>query len=318
VVRRLTTRRLSVGELRDLLEGQSFQEWWSRVRKLIARERTLERNTGELSLDAEKAKVGAAQSMRFATEALAQAALRETKVAGIEEDLARIDLQAHEAMSAFENQRLRVTDLTKRADAARLVGGELGGGRRLYELLKCDEQRKEHLWEEVCRIAAWSLELRVQEFEARHAAQTLRRQGELHAATATKAVVAAEDLRAAAATCELELKGLREQLDEMRVSAHEQFGCIPTATFLFWPDRLGAQRAWAVALASNETDYNVEVRELGVHQVDMKRDTLFLEPVPVLTGLSRGVAMEGTTTTEGTESAELDLRVEDFFQCSRR
>ena len=324
----MTVNALRLRDLRELLQGPAFAAWWAELGRAEATLREARARRDDLQAQLELAQTRAEVAEESAARTLSRAGELEDRASGMSAESQELENRALELVGRFEEQRFAVSELWYRLGGAERVleerrealasGSEAAGaaGRRrsaeaarlakegeravreLRAAYEREARRKERLWDQVERSWARSLEIALLVAEGR--LQTRRVQGaaERLFQEARDRRTRAKRLRAGLGAAAREHDGATRMRANLLDEARQRFGCAAGTSFLYWRSRDDERAAFAVALADEAEAYNLEVKALGVYQVDRQRGVAFLEP-----------AREGRVATD----EEGDRRFEAWF-----
>ncbi len=323
-------KALRLSELRELLQSVAFASWWAEVVRTEAELREAGARHDDLLAQSRTMELRSELAGKGAEEAFARAGVIETDSARVGAEVQRLENQALEMVSRYEEQRFRASDAWYRLGGAErileerreaLAAGRAAarpGGRRaepeellaaekahraLEEEYRRESEKKAGLWDEV--EGAWSRSFELGLLAAERATGARRVRGEaerLHREVEARAA-RARQLSGDAAGALRERDQAAARLDELLGAAPDRFGCVAGRRFLYWRQPENARAAWAVPLFHDAEGYNLEVRALAIYAVSRQRGVAFLEP-----------AREGTAFSE----EEGDRRFQGWFLGERR
>ncbi len=320
-------RAVSLRELRQLLQGQTFLSWWKEYGEAFAAESEARARRAQLAEAMRVADIEAEAGQRRALDAFSDAGAAEEEAARIAGEAQADEVRALEHVGRFEEQRFRTSDVwyrlggaereveVRREAVAKVKGNgaeaerarahaqaALDGAEKNLRALR-DEYSEEYrkrggLWDEV--EAAWerSFERALLASEHTTRARRIMRDSEGLFREADEKRVRARELRDQADTAERALDDAARRRAGLREAARDRFGCVAGDSFLYWRHPDDQRSAWAVALREDGAGWNVPVRPLEVYLVNRLRGVSFLEP-----------AREGLPLTV----EEGDRRFEDYF-----
>jgi hypothetical protein len=325
-------RAVSLRELRELLQGQSFLSWWKDYGEALRAEGEARARQDHLAERLRLAELEAEAGQRRAIDAFSEAGQAEEEAVRIAGEAQGHEVRALEQVGRFEEQRFRTSDLWYRlggaerevelrreavarakgsgADADRARGqaeAALKTAERQLQTLR-DEyageyQKRSSAWDEV--EAAWARSFERSLLAAEHTTRSrriLRDSEALFREADEKRTRARElgDQSAAAAAAVQEAARRRAGLLE---AARERFACVAGEAFLYWRHPDDQRTAWAVALGEDSASWNLPVKPLEAYLVNSVRGVAFLEP-----------AREGLPLS----LEQGDRRFEDYFLGPRR
>lgn len=287
------SRRLQ--ELEGLVESEPFLAWWRELSTLTGQRRELAEKHEELLSQAMALEFRAELAQKNAIDALYRSGELEDAATSLLAEAGKLENQSFKAVSEFESQRVKVSEIwyrlgpseraleelrergrtdTSQQPAIRAAEEAFKQASSQYER---ESAKKSLIWEEVERIWAQSAEMTLAVAEKRMQAKKVRRESEGLFATAEERKQRARRLQAEARESDTALQALDARIARVRQSAREQFGCAVGDAFLYFREK-GSQRIWGVALLDDSTTYNLEVRALNIFGLDRARGVEFLEP----------------------------------------
>lgn len=324
-------KALRLSDLRELLQTVAFASWWAEVVRTEAELREAGARHDDLMAQSRTMELRSDLAGKGAEEAFARAGVIEADSARVGAEVQRLENQALELVSRYEEQRFRASDAWYRLGGAErtleerreaLAAGRrpaASGGRRadpgalaaaaekahgaLQEEYRRESGKKAALWEEVEQAWSRSFELGLLAAERSTGARRVRGEAErLHREVEARAS-RSRQLTGDASAALRERDAAATRLDELLGAAPDRFGCVAGRRFLYWRQPGESRAAWAVPLYHDAEGYNLEVRALAIYAVSRQRGVAFLEP-----------AREGTLFSE----EEGDRRFEGWFLGERR
>jgi hypothetical protein len=311
-----------LNEVLALLDQPELQSWWAEVQKRRAELEVAQKQQKELLSEASLTEFRSELSQKTAIDTLYRAGEFDDAAASMLFEGTDLENRSYRAVSDFEEQRFKVSEIWDRLGAAEKMlderreshakanskksEAELKAAERTYRTT-CDEYeretgRKNRLWDEVERIWARSAEVNLLVAEHRLRAKRVRKEAEALFAEAEEGKRRGADFRAkadaASSRCEAAELALRATLDRAR----EQFGCAVGNDFLYFSRKENPKVAFCVSLIEDHDNYNVEVLPLSVYLVDRQRGVAFLEP----------------STGRAASAEEGDRRFEEYFLRGRK
>jgi hypothetical protein len=325
-------KSLRLGDLRDLLQGAAFGEWWTEHGRVVAELAEARARHQDLSTQSETMHVRSELAQRAAVEAFTRAGKAEEEGARFAADAQELENRALELVGRYEEQRFRTSDLWVRMGGAERIlevrreGVPAGRGkgkdgakaraqaeaavaeaerqwRELQDHYAREDRRRARLWEEV--EGAWraSFSMALLAAERTVAARHVRREAERLFQEAEERRVRAKHLAAEAAAAAKARADAEQRRTALLAAARERFGCTSGNRYLYWRHPDDRRSAFAVALVDDPDGANVEVKALAIYTVGRSRGVAFLEPARE--GLAPG-AEEG------------DRRFEEYFLGPRK
>jgi hypothetical protein len=323
-------KSVRLGDLRELLHGSAFSNWWTEYRRAMSALHEASLRHEDLVSQSETMLVRSELAQRAAVDAFSRAGDADDEGTRSASEAQVLENRALELVGEYEDQRIRTSDLwvrlggadralEERRDGAKRRGAAHDGAKarsaeaavrvaerqhqELREQYEAEDRKRARLWEQV--EAAWGSSFERALLVAEHAAAARRIRRE-----AERLFEEAEERRARAKqlAAESEAAGReRAESERRRVSlladARASFGCATGERFLYWRHADDKRAAYAVALADDPDGANIEVKALGVYTVGRQRGVAFLEP-----------AREGL----GLVAVEDDRRFEEYFLGPRK
>lgn len=329
-------KSVRLGDLRELLQGAVFSTWWTEHGRAVEALRDAGTRHEDLVSQSETMLFRSELAQRAAVDAFSRAGVVEEEGRRLAAEGQRLENLALELVGHYEEQRFKTSDLwvrlggaerglEEKREAAGRAKAKKDGARKdgakaraqaevavaeaerhckeLRDHYAREDGRRARLWDEV--EAAWgtSFEQALLAAEKGAAARRVRREAERLFQEAEERRVRAKQLAAeaeAASQARVDAQGRR---DALLAQARERFGCAPGEGFLYWRHPDDKRAAFAVALADDPDDANIEVKALGIYTVGRQRGVAFLEPARE--GLAPGVE-------------EADRRFEEYFLGPRK
>lgn len=327
-------------ELRNLLDSEEFQEWWSKYKEKKMEISNLRSNIDELMLLQNLHEFNANRSQKRALDLIEESSQMEALAAKWLAEASDLDNKSYEAVARFESKRVEVSELWFKVGA---LDHELESIRQEIELLRqrlssaSDRQdvinlrttlknkeqdlenlnreynkvgelyereavKKKRLWEDVERIWATSIEYNLKVAEAQAKSRRFKREAELSLKESNNYKKNSSEKMLEIEQRNSEKEKAEQYITELLRVAREKFECIAEDEFLYWQQRENAQLIFCVPLVTDCDNYNVEIRALNIYQVDRGRGVAFIEPLP----------------GEKKLNDEEDSRIDDFFLKGRK
>lgn len=307
-------KRLS--EVRSLIASEDFQQWWQQWvagRNAVA---DTEAKYDELLAQSTLIDFRAELTQKNAIDTLYRAGELEDAAATKMVEADELENKSFEGISAFEEQRFRVSEHWYRLGAVEREHEEaiadkwpeepLRDIERAHRMAQEDYERelarKARLWDDVEKLWARSAEVSLLVAEKRSGARKGRKEAEALFAIAADRKKRAHELKAEVERVAKELEDARGKQAALLRVAGERLGCTPGDDFLYFRQKGDQKLAIAISLIDDTENYNIEVRPLGIYTVDRQRGVGFLEP-------ARAVVPQ---------SEEGDRRFEDYFLKGRK
>jgi hypothetical protein len=292
-----------LAELRELLQGTAFSAWWTDHARAVATHRDAVARHADLLAQSELMEHRAELAQRAAIDAFGGAGVAEEDAAKAAAEAQQLENRALELVARFEDQRFRTSDLWYRlggAEALQLSDRQRAALQAEYE---GEDRKRAALWQDVER--AWSDAFDRSLLAAEHGVRTrkVRREAERLFKEAEERRVRAKQLRAEAEAAGREEDAAARRVEELLQGTRAAFGCVPGRSFLYWRQKDEKRTAYAVALADDAENHNVEVKALAIYTVGRQRGVAFLEP-----------AREGLAAT----AEEGDRRFDEYLLGPRR
>ena len=285
-------------EIRTLLASPEFQSWWTEIQTARTETLAAQARSDDLLAEATMLEARAEFSQRSAIDTLYQADEWGDSAGKMEARSGELENKAFRAVSDFEEERFKASELWYRQGASEKTLEEkreaLSAGpnrkletevkalekshRHLQEEYQRDMQRRDQLWLEVERIWAEVADARMQEAEQKLLAKRVRRQAETLFATADQRKKHALQLKQEADQALLAFQLASAKTENILDAAKERFGCSRGKDFLYFAQKGNQKMAFCVSLLEDRESYNLEVQPLSVYSIDPQRGVGFLEP----------------------------------------
>ena len=276
-------------ELRSLLSSAAFQSWWGQLQKARRDAEAARLRYDELLSQTTLMEFRAELTQKNAIDTLYRAGELEDQAATLAVQAQELENRSLLAVSDFEEQRYKVSELWYRLGAAEKTLDECRGqpqkekaSERAFRLLadeyERESARRDGLWDDVEGIWTKAAEANLLVSEHRVRGRKIRKEAEQLFALAEERKLRARELKdeadKASAAWDEQDKAARALLEE----AHEHFGCTSGTEFLFFRVKDNQKLAYAVALVEDRDNFNLEVMPLAIYTVDRQRGVAFLEP----------------------------------------
>jgi hypothetical protein len=283
-------RRLA--DVRALLGSPEFNEWWGQLTSARAAMREASARYEELLAQTTLMEFRAELTQKNAIDTLYRAGEHEDTAANMLFEATDLENKSFKGVGEFEEQRFRASEAWYRLGAAekkrdeakdkKLAEAEQKAAGRAAETAleeyERENNRKLRLWDEVERLWARSAEVSLLVAEERALGKKVRREAEGLFALAEERKKRAKELKAETDGCATSVEQARAQVSALLSQAREKFGCATGTDFLYFRQKDDQRLAYCIALVEDKDGYNVEVKALGVYQVDRQRGVAFLEP----------------------------------------
>jgi hypothetical protein len=307
-------RRLT--DVRALLGTPEFTEWWGQLTAARAALRDAAARYDELLAQTTLMEFRAELTQKNAIDTLYRAGEHEDTAANMLFEATDLENKSFKGVGEFEEQRFRASETWYRLGAAekkrdeardkKVPDSELRSADRALQLVQEEYERenarKLRLWDEVERLWARSAEVSLLVAEERALGKKVRKEAEGLFALAEERKKRSKELKGETDACATAVEGAKAKVSALLSVAREKFGCATGTDFLYFRMKDDQRLAYCVALVEDRDGYNVEVKPLGVYQVDRQRGVAFLEP-----------ARASTPSLE-----EGDRRFEDYFLKGRK
>lgn len=295
-------KAVRLSDLKELLAGAAFAAWWGDHGRAVAALADARARVEDLAAQAQLMVMKSELAQRAAMDAFTAAGEAEDAAVRALADGQAEENRAIERVGAYEQQRLRASDLWVRLGGAERLVEErrdaLAGARdveahraraeaalrqaeRQHEQLQGEyaaaDRARTALWEDV--EASWARSFERALVGAEHGVRSRRIRRD-----AERLFKEAEERRARVkqleAESELAARGLDDAHRRRRAllgSAEERFGCAAGEGFLYWGQQDDKRAAWAVPLADDPDGAQLEVKALAVYAVG-RAGVALLEP----------------------------------------
>jgi hypothetical protein len=294
-----------LGDLRELLQGAAFADWWTEYARAVVQLRDARTRCDDLVSQAETMAFRSELVQRTAIEALSRTGDEESAATRATAEAQALENRALELVGRYEEQRFHTSDLwvrlggaerlveerrepapparpprdraKARAAADEALRSAERGLEELRERYGYEDKRRAALWDEV--EAAWAASFERSLLGAEHdlAARRLRREAERLFREAEERRARARQLAAEGEAAARERNEAERRCAELLGRARDLFGCAPGEGFLYWRHALDKKSAFAVALADDAEGTNLDVKALAIYSVGA-RGAAFLEP----------------------------------------
>ncbi|MGQ0507464.1 MAG: hypothetical protein ACT4TC_19330 [Myxococcaceae bacterium] len=308
-------------EVRALIAQPEFQEWWLALTQARQEASTAAARYNDLLAQTALVEFQAELTQKNAIDTLYRAGECEDAAANMQSQGAELENRSYRAVSDFEEQRYRASEVWYRLGAAekareeKLDASTQEKSRKTeMELRTADEQLrkandeyqresvlKAKLWEDVEQLWGKSAEVNLAMAEQRVRGKKIRRAAEALFALAEERKGSVKTLKAQSEAASSDAENARDRVEALLQKARDQFGCSPGIDFLYFRHR-DNKRAYCVALVEDHDNYNVELRPLMLYAVDRQRGVTFLEPARI----------DAPSVEEG------DRRFEEYFLQGRK
>ncbi len=286
----MKARRLT--EVRSLVASPEFQAWFKELVDLREKLKDVEAKRDELLGHLHLMEFRAELAQKNAIDTLYRAGEHEDQSAQMLAEAEELENKSFPGVAAFEEGRFKTSELWYRLGAAEKAvedakqakrpADEIVALEKRQASLKDDytkeEARKARLWDEVERLWTRSAEVSLLMAEEKMQAKKVRGLAEQAFAQAEERKKQVQGLRAEVEAASASVDATREKLKATRAAAAERFGCSAGTDFVYFRHRDDQRHAYAIALSTDPSSYNVEVRALSVYSVDRARGASFLEP----------------------------------------
>ena len=281
-----------VHEVRALLEQEVFRAWLRAVSSARESARESAGHYEELLAQANLMEFRSELTQKNAIDTLYRAGEYEDTSAGLLAEASVLENESLELVGAFEQQRLRTSELWSKVqaheyeiDEARRVGAEtrareiervLAPAREEYQR---ETEQKQRLWAEVEEKWAASFKKNLSLCEQRTKGGAVRRQAERLFAEAEalkhKAAALSAEAEEVARACERREDEAAALVGEVRA----RFDGYIHEDFIYWPQRENQRAVYVVPLQADLSGYNLDLEPGALYQCDRGRGVEFMEPV---------------------------------------
>jgi hypothetical protein len=311
----MNTKRLN--EVMALIAQPDFQRWWAELLKHRAEQEDAQRRYDELLAEAALMEFRAESSQKNAIDTLYRAGECEDAAATMLAEGTELENRSFRAVSDFEEQRYKVSEIWYRLGATEKMAEErreahgrhpnrkseadLETSQRALQQAREDYDRetavRNELWSKVEQIWTQSLEVNLLVSEQRLRGKRIRKQAEGLFALAEEQKRGGARLRAEAEAASARCEAAQAAVLHCVRQAGELFACTAGSDFLYFHQRDAQKTALCVSLIEDRESYNLEVTPLSVYLVDRQRGVAFLQPA----------------AADAPSLEEADRRFEDYF-----
>ncbi len=287
-----------INEVLSLIAELEFQGWWAEIQKGRAELEGAQMRYDELLAEAALMEFKAELSQKDAIDTLYRAGECEDAAANMLVEGTELENRSYRAVSDFEEQRYKVSEIWYRLGASekmlderreaqtkrttRKSESELKTAELTHRTARDDYDRetarRNQLWDEVERIWARSAEVNLLVAEQRLRGKRIRKEAEALFASAEERKRRSADLRAQVEAASGRCEAARSALGSVLGRAREQFGCATGTDFLYFREKENQRMVICLSLIEDHDNYNVELKPLSVYLVDRQRGVAFLEP----------------------------------------
>ncbi|MFZ5470771.1 MAG: hypothetical protein ACOZIN_15175 [Myxococcota bacterium] len=310
-----------LAEVRALVAQPELQDWWAKL--LAAREeaRVAKERYDELLSQTILTEFRAELTQKNAIDTLHRAGECEDSAATLLFEATVLENQSFQAVSDFEEQRFKVSELWYRLGAAeknleddraavtakaKKAEENVRSAERALRIATEEYERetakKNRLWDEVERLWAKSAEVNLLVSEQRSRGQKVRKEAEKLFALAEERKLRTKELHTEADVANGAVEAAEAKIRHLHQEARERFGCAVGTDFLYFRQKESQKLAYCVSLVEDREGYNIEVKPLAVYSVERQRGVAFLEPARA----------EAPSVEEG------DRRFEEYFLTGRK
>lgn len=291
-------KAVRLSDLKALLARGDFEAWWGELvteRERLAQE---QERYQELLSQATLMEFRAELTQKNAIDTLYRAGECEDGAANMLFEATELENRSFRAVSDFEEQRFRVSELWYRLGAAEKTMEELREQHGSHRTKKSETElklaerhhraaadeyereavRKGRLWDEVERIWSKSAEVGLLVSEQRVRGKRIRKEAESLFALAEQRKQRSRDLRTEADQASRAVGESESRIQVLLEQARTRFGCAPGQDFLYFRNQDNQKAALCISLATDRESFNLEVVPLAIYSVDRQRGVGFLEP----------------------------------------
>lgn len=259
-----------IDEVAGILDSEPFKAWLERLDRARKDLKVASDRYEELLTQVNLLDFRAELLHRRAIDTLERANVLEDESTRLSNEAAALENDSFEAVSQFEMQRTRTTDLWQRLGAVEVDLEESTDASQKKKLQKLREKvnldyeredaRKQKLWAEVEKLWLRNIDKALELREKRHKATVVRAQAEALFQKHAVEKGQADELRAKAELTAREKQEKERQLQATQDEARERFDCILHQDFLYWSAREDNKLVYAAPVVSDKENYGVEVK----------------------------------------------------------
>ena len=292
----MNSKRLA--EVLALVGSGDFASWWKELEQARTENDAAKREWDELLSHAALVESQAEIIQKDAIDTLYRADESEDAAAKAQAEAAELENKSFRAVSEFEQQRFRASELWYRAGASekeleelretfrtapsRKLEGELHAlersHRHLSDQYTREMQRRNRFWEEVEALWTKSAQVNLLVAEQQVLAKKVRRQAERLFASADEKRKEALALRAKAERAADQVSAAAKKIADALSSAKERFGCGVGNDFLYFLETENPKGVFCISLIGDRQNYNLELQPLCVYSLDPQLGVSRLEP----------------------------------------
>jgi len=310
-----------LSEIQALIASSDFQQWWADVQKCRAECTTAKQKFDELMSQATLSELKAELSQRNAIDTLYEADACEDSAAELKLEADGLENRSFRAVSDFEEQRFRASELWYRLGASekrleetreakaksnKKAEAELQAAERenraLAQEYGREMEKKNRLWGEVEAIWARTAEVNLLVAEKHSRGKKIRKEAEGLFLVAEEAKKRAAQLHTEADAASAESAAAQARLQTELGRARDLFGCAVGTDFLYFRHKGNQKAAFCISLIEDRQNYNLEVTPLALYSVERQKGVSLLEPA----------------RESGISAEEGDKRFDNYFLTGRK
>lgn len=259
-----------IDEVAEILDSQPFQDWLAALERARRELKVAVEKHEELLTQVNLLDFRAELEHRHAIDTLERANFLEDESATLANEAAQLENDSFEAVSQYEMQRSKTTELWQRLGALDVEIDEATDPAQKKRLEKQRERvnldyeredaRKQKLWVEVERLWARNIGKSLELREKRRKAQIVRAEAERAFQKHETELVQAQELRARADQMAIEREEKERALKAIYDEARDRFDCLLHQDFLYWSAREDNKLVYAVPLIADRENYVVELK----------------------------------------------------------
>jgi len=307
-----------LNEIKELLDDQQFKDWWRDYTKTqIDLEREIEHHD-ELLMQDNLMDFRSDLSQKNAIDKLSLNSHYEDLAIVLMAEASTLENRSYESVASFENKRMHVSEIWFRKGAVehRLEGirseikrnsSSVNNGEndqnvskinikalesdlkklekehiKLTEEYEKESQIKIKLWEEVEDVWIRSLELNLKVAESRIKAKRIKNEAQRYFSDAEDSKKRTVEIKKKVEFARDHILELKNKLEQLLETARRNFACIAQEDFLYWQQKENNRMVYCLPLITDMDNFNIELKALGIYQVDRQKGVNFIEPgVPI-------------------------------------
>jgi hypothetical protein len=278
-----------IDEVAGILDSEPFKAWLARLEDARKDLKVATERHEELLTQSNLLEFRAELLHRTAIDTLELANGLQDASAQLANEAAGLENESFEAVSQYEIQRTRTTDLWQRLGAidTDLDHSPEASQKKKLQTLRAqvnvdyerEDARKQKLWAEVERLWIKNIDKSLELREKSHKAAIVHAEAERHFAKHAVEAEQASELKLKAEVVARAKQEKERALKEMQEQARDRFDCILHQDFLYWSAREDNKIVYATPVVHDHDNYGVEVNPGHLYRCPHDRGVESLERV---------------------------------------